>query len=241
MTDRVPNVPASSRRHSTGVGSPSDDWQELVVVAAQTFPQIDQSLISHEGKLWKTQMRINGESVRALREQKSWSQEHLANASGLSVRTIQRVEVEGIASAETRLALAGGLDVPVAELMPTPPSNGCDGRRLRFPTLRVRRTLPSRAEATLMRKTLVGFGIRVAFAFAYPLSCSSCCLAAPSSYILCGIGAALVWPCRVRAARDRRAGLLAGRMDNPQGSNSPAAVATLSPPPAVKAVTATQL
>ena len=30
--------------------------------------------------------------VRKLRESKAWSQDHLAEAAGLSVRTIQRVE-----------------------------------------------------------------------------------------------------------------------------------------------------
>ena len=63
------------------------------------------------------QMKINGDKVRALREQKSWSQEHLARASGLSGRTVQRVEVEGIASAETRLGLAAALGIPVTELL----------------------------------------------------------------------------------------------------------------------------
>lgn len=62
-------------------------------------------------------MKINGELVRVLREEKSWSQDHLASASGLSVRTIQRVEAEGVASAETRLALAAALGVPVSALM----------------------------------------------------------------------------------------------------------------------------
>jgi DNA-binding XRE family transcriptional regulator len=63
------------------------------------------------------QMKINGNTVRVLREEKSWSQEHLANASGLSGRTIQRVEAEGVGSAETRLALAAALGVPVSALM----------------------------------------------------------------------------------------------------------------------------
>jgi DNA-binding XRE family transcriptional regulator len=68
----------------------------------------------------EAQMKINGELVRTLREGKSWSQEHLASASGLSARTIQRVESDGMGSAETRLALAAALGVPVAALMESP-------------------------------------------------------------------------------------------------------------------------
>lgn len=64
-----------------------------------------------------TQMRINGGRVRALREAKSWSQEHLADAAGVSVRTVQRVEADGVGSAETRLALAAALEVPVQTLV----------------------------------------------------------------------------------------------------------------------------
>jgi DNA-binding XRE family transcriptional regulator len=67
-------------------------------------------------------VKIDGDFVRALRERKSWSQEHLARASGLSERTVQRVEVDGVGSAETRLALAAALDVPVAELLMAPPA-----------------------------------------------------------------------------------------------------------------------
>jgi transcriptional regulator with XRE-family HTH domain len=62
-------------------------------------------------------MRIDGTRVRALRERKAWSQEHLAQVSGLSVRTIQRVEAEGTALPETRLALATALGTSAAELM----------------------------------------------------------------------------------------------------------------------------
>lgn len=40
-------------------------------------------------------MKIDGDKVRVLRERKAWSQEHLATVSGLSVRTVQRVETEG--------------------------------------------------------------------------------------------------------------------------------------------------
>jgi DNA-binding XRE family transcriptional regulator len=62
-------------------------------------------------------MKIDGDKVRVLRERKAWSQEHLATVSGLSVRTVQRVETEGSGLPETRLALAGALGVTAAELM----------------------------------------------------------------------------------------------------------------------------
>ena len=62
-------------------------------------------------------MKIDGEKVRALRERKAWSQEHLATASGLSVRTVQRVERDSSGLPETRLALAAALAVSAAELM----------------------------------------------------------------------------------------------------------------------------
>ena len=65
------------------------------------------------------QMKIDSATVRTLREQRSWSQEHLANASGLSTRTVQRVEADGIGSAETRLALAAALGVSVSQIAST--------------------------------------------------------------------------------------------------------------------------
>lgn len=57
-----------------------------------------------------------GARIRELRERKAWTQEHLAEASQLSVRTVQRAE-EGVMSAETATALAGALDEPVEELL----------------------------------------------------------------------------------------------------------------------------
>jgi len=55
-------------------------------------------------------MKVDPTKLRLLREARSWSQERLADAAGLSLRTVQRVEREGNASAETRLALAGALN-----------------------------------------------------------------------------------------------------------------------------------
>jgi transcriptional regulator with XRE-family HTH domain len=61
---------------------------------------------------------LSAETVRGLREAKSWTQQHLADASGLSLRTVQRLEAEGSASAETRLAIAAALGVPAQVLSP---------------------------------------------------------------------------------------------------------------------------
>lgn len=68
----------------------------------------------------ETLMKVDGGLVKRLREEKSWSQEHLASLADLSHRTIQRVEADGTASLETRMALASALGVPAADLSPKP-------------------------------------------------------------------------------------------------------------------------
>ena len=71
-----------------------------------------------------SEMKLNSQTIKRLREQRSWSQEHLASAAGLSLRTIQRVEAEGKGSPETRLALGAALQVDVSKL------NDSDSRKL---------------------------------------------------------------------------------------------------------------
>jgi transcriptional regulator with XRE-family HTH domain len=61
-------------------------------------------------------MKIDPVKLRKLRDARAWSQEHLASVAGLSVRTVQRIEAEGSASAESRLALAAALDVAPGDL-----------------------------------------------------------------------------------------------------------------------------
>lgn len=61
-------------------------------------------------------MNIDGQKVRHERGRKGWSQQHLADASGLSLRTVQRVENLGTASSETLLALQGTLDISLNEI-----------------------------------------------------------------------------------------------------------------------------
>jgi len=61
-------------------------------------------------------MKINVDVVLTARKQKSWSQEELAIASGLNLRTIQRIESEASASLQSKKALASALDLDVHDL-----------------------------------------------------------------------------------------------------------------------------
>lgn len=63
------------------------------------------------------EMAIDTQRLRSLREQRGWSQEQLADVSGLSARTIQRVEATGAAALETRMALAVALELAPADLL----------------------------------------------------------------------------------------------------------------------------
>lgn len=61
-------------------------------------------------------MKIDKERVQALRKEQSWSQEELATAAGLNLRTIQRIEAGGSASLQSRKALAAAFNVEVGDL-----------------------------------------------------------------------------------------------------------------------------
>lgn len=54
--------------------------------------------------------------VQKLRLKRGWSQEDLAAVSGLSVRTIQRIERGQTASLDSRKALAAAFDVDLSDL-----------------------------------------------------------------------------------------------------------------------------
>lgn len=63
-------------------------------------------------------MKIDSNQIRQLRESRGWSQEHLASLSGLSVRTVQRIETSGQASPESKMALAAAFGMAPQELDP---------------------------------------------------------------------------------------------------------------------------
>jgi transcriptional regulator with XRE-family HTH domain len=61
-------------------------------------------------------VQVDGELVRTERERRAWSQEHLASAAGIGVRTVQRIEASGVASYETLRAISAALEMPVSTL-----------------------------------------------------------------------------------------------------------------------------
>lgn len=68
------------------------------------------------GSAVQEHMKISSTTIRRLRTDRGWSQEQLAVASGLSLRTIQRVESDGSASRETRTSLAATFGIGLTEL-----------------------------------------------------------------------------------------------------------------------------
>ncbi len=68
-------------------------------------------------------MELNASKIKQLRTEKAWTQQQLAEICGLSLRTIQRVELNGIASLETSKALAVAFSIDRNELIqPIEPS-----------------------------------------------------------------------------------------------------------------------
>jgi transcriptional regulator with XRE-family HTH domain len=62
------------------------------------------------------ELQLRPELIRAERAKRAWTQEHLAELAGLGLRTIQRLEATGTASAESATALSAVLDIPLTAL-----------------------------------------------------------------------------------------------------------------------------
>jgi transcriptional regulator with XRE-family HTH domain len=104
-------------------------------------------------------MNISSNRIRHLRHERGWSQEQLALASGLSLRTIQRVETEERASRETRVCLAATFGVALTELLDV-----ADIEVDAQPKLSVRRYKIALAAAVVaVAPTLLGFAGVIAF------------------------------------------------------------------------------
>lgn len=61
-------------------------------------------------------MKINSELIIALRTKNAWSQDELSIASGLNLRTIQRIENEASASLQSKKALASVFGISIHDL-----------------------------------------------------------------------------------------------------------------------------
>jgi transcriptional regulator with XRE-family HTH domain len=69
-------------------------------------------------------VQVDGNLIHSEREKRAWSQEHLAGAAGIGMRTIQRIEATGVASYESARAVSAALDILLGELRagrPSPP------------------------------------------------------------------------------------------------------------------------
>lgn len=62
-------------------------------------------------------MDVRGDMIRQLRADRGWTQQQLAEIADLSLRTIQRVENQGVASNESVSALAAVLELPREQLL----------------------------------------------------------------------------------------------------------------------------
>jgi len=62
-------------------------------------------------------MSVSIDKIKQLRNYSGWSQERLAEISGLSLRTIQRIETSGNASLESQLAIATAFSISPGELL----------------------------------------------------------------------------------------------------------------------------
>lgn len=61
-------------------------------------------------------LKINANKIKQLRETKCWSQQQLSELTGLSLRTVQRIEAKSVASQESIKCLAAVFEISVNEL-----------------------------------------------------------------------------------------------------------------------------
>ncbi|MEM1175927.1 MAG: helix-turn-helix transcriptional regulator [Pseudomonadota bacterium] len=96
--------------------------------------------------------KIDAEKVRSERNRRAWTQEHLAEVSGLALRTVQRIEKTGSASTESTRALACCFEMSPSDLVVSSKLEHRSGRA----KLQLRPAFMAAALATL---ALVSFSI----------------------------------------------------------------------------------
>jgi transcriptional regulator with XRE-family HTH domain len=92
------------------------------VAATQLLGHYRSGMFAAELKQVTRTMKVNTTRVADLRKQRSWSQDELATAAGLNLRTVQRIENEGTASLQSLKAIASALQVDLLDLKYIPVS-----------------------------------------------------------------------------------------------------------------------
>jgi transcriptional regulator with XRE-family HTH domain len=92
---------------------------------------------------------INASKVRDHRMARGWTQQHLADACEVSLRTIQRVEKTGTAAFETVQALCAVLEVTVRDLSVVPEMEASAARPATLLEHRIALYIATMAGATL--------------------------------------------------------------------------------------------
>ena len=80
-------------------------------------------------------MDVSSEKVRQARLARGWTQQQLAEVADLSLRTVQRVENQSVASNETVSSLCAVLEIERSELLtndPTRPEHQAALKRMRL-------------------------------------------------------------------------------------------------------------
>ena len=103
------------------------------------------------------EVRVDSNLIKSERENRGWSQGHLASVAGLSLRTIQRIEKTGSASFESVTALASVLSVDVADLR----ANDSEPSRQR--AIRLSLELPMRLALAVVSGVLCALHFRWSF------------------------------------------------------------------------------
>ncbi len=65
-------------------------------------------------------MEVRSDIIRQQRQAKGWTQQHMADAAGLSLRTVQRAERDGTTAKESAMAICAALGIDLAELSVIP-------------------------------------------------------------------------------------------------------------------------
>lgn len=83
------------------------------------------------------EMQIDANLLKRERNKRAWSQEHLAQVTGLGLRTIQRIESSGMASNESIASIATVLEMTVADLLSEGHEKAPDGQTGAFQKYRL--------------------------------------------------------------------------------------------------------